>query len=39
MAAAIALSILIGLGVWQLQRLKWKQALLAHVAQLQAAKP
>lgn len=38
-AAAIALSILIGLGVWQLQRLKWKQALLAHVVELRAAKP
>lgn len=37
-AVAIALSILIGLGVWQLQRLKWKEGLLAHVAALQAAK-
>ncbi len=28
---AIALAILVGLGVWQLQRLQWKQDLLAHV--------
>src|SRR3954447_17912654 len=38
-AAAIAFAILIGLGVWQLQRLKWKEALLAHVVELQAARP
>ncbi len=37
-ATAIAFAILIGLGVWQLQRLKWKAALLAHVAQLEMAK-
>src|ERR1700761_4038072 len=36
-ATAIALAILIGLGVWQLQRLKWKEGLLAHVAALQGA--
>jgi surfeit locus 1 family protein len=36
-ATAIALAILVGLGVWQLQRLKWKEALLAHVAALQSA--
>ncbi len=36
-ATAIALAILIGLGVWQLQRLKWKEAILAHVAALQSA--
>lgn len=35
----IAFAILIGLGVWQLQRLKWKEGILAHVAALQAAKP
>src|SRR5206468_3929530 len=29
----------VGLGVWQLQRLKWKEGLLAHVAQLEHAKP
>ncbi|WP_394762033.1 SURF1 family protein [Phenylobacterium sp.] len=38
-AAAIAFAILIGLGVWQLQRLKWKEALLAHVAKLEMASP
>jgi surfeit locus 1 family protein len=36
-AAAIAFIILIGLGVWQLQRLKWKEGLLAHMAALQVA--
>ena len=38
-ATALAFSLLVGLGVWQLQRLKWKQALLAHVAALQTARP
>jgi surfeit locus 1 family protein len=37
-AAAIAFTILIGLGIWQLYRLKWKEGLLAHVAELQMAK-
>lgn len=37
-AVAVALAILVGLGVWQLQRLKWKEGLLAHVAALQSAK-
>lgn len=36
-AVAISLSILIGLGVWQLQRLAWKEHLLERVAALQAA--
>ena len=36
-AVAISLAILIGLGGWQLQRLHWKEALLARVAALQAA--
>lgn len=36
-ATAISLAILIGLGGWQLQRLHWKEALLARVAALQAA--
>jgi len=36
-ATAVALAILIGLGAWQLQRLKWKEGLLAHVAALQHA--
>ena len=38
-ATAIALAILLALGVWQLQRLKWKDALLAHVARLEMARP
>lgn len=33
----LCLAILIGLGVWQLQRLKWKEGVLARVAALQAA--
>jgi surfeit locus 1 family protein len=36
-ATTIALAILITLGVWQLQRLKWKEGLLAHIAALQSA--
>jgi surfeit locus 1 family protein len=36
-ATALALALLIGLGVWQLQRLKWKEGLLAHIAALQTA--
>jgi surfeit locus 1 family protein len=36
-AVAIALAILVGLGVWQLQRLKWKEGVLAHVAALSGA--
>jgi len=36
-ATLIALAMLIGLGVWQLQRLKWKEGLLAHIAALQSA--
>ncbi|RYG02496.1 MAG: SURF1 family protein, partial [Caulobacteraceae bacterium] len=35
-AVAISLSILIGLGAWQLQRLAWKEGLLARVEALQA---
>src|SRR3569623_176154 len=38
-ATVIAFIILIGLGVWQLQRLKWKEALLAGIARAEAAKP
>jgi len=38
-ATAVALALLVGLGVWQLQRLKWKEGVLAHVAALQSAKP
>ena len=37
LAVAIAFALLVGLGVWQLQRLKWKEALLAHVATLKSA--
>ena len=36
-AAAIGVAILIGLGVWQLQRLHWKQGVLSRVAALQTA--
>jgi len=38
LAVAIAFAILVGLGVWQLQRLKWKEGVLAHVAALQSAR-
>lgn len=33
----VCLAILIGLGVWQLQRLTWKEGVLARIAALQAA--
>src|SRR5262245_63736979 len=36
---ASALALLIGLGVWQLQRLQWKEALLARLAARVAAEP
>jgi surfeit locus 1 family protein len=36
---ALALAVLIGLGVWQLQRLKWKEALLGKIAALEHAAP
>jgi surfeit locus 1 family protein len=36
-AVAISLAILIGLGVWQLQRLKWKEGLLRQIAALENA--
>jgi surfeit locus 1 family protein len=36
-AVAVALAILCGLGVWQVKRLAWKEALLARIAALQAA--
>jgi len=39
LATAIGVAILIGLGVWQIQRLHWKEALLAHIAALHAAPP
>jgi surfeit locus 1 family protein len=37
LATAVALAILVGLGAWQLQRLKWKEGLLAQIAALQSA--
>jgi surfeit locus 1 family protein len=37
LAVAIAFAILVGLGVWQVQRLKWKEGLLAHIAALRSA--
>lgn len=37
LVTAVALAILIGLGVWQVKRLAWKEALLARVAALQSA--
>ncbi|OXE37144.1 MAG: Surfeit locus 1 family protein [Phenylobacterium zucineum] len=39
LATVISLTILIGLGTWQLKRLAWKEDLLARVAALQAARP
>jgi surfeit locus 1 family protein len=38
-ATAVGIVILIGLGVWQVQRLHWKQGLLARIAALQSAPP
>jgi surfeit locus 1 family protein len=38
-AAAIAFAILCGLGAWQIQRLHWKEGLLAKIAALQSAPP
>lgn len=37
LAVGVCLLILVGLGVWQVQRLFWKQDLLARIAALQAA--
>ena len=41
LASVLAFAVLVGLGAWQLQRLAWKQALLARIAALQnvAARP
>jgi surfeit locus 1 family protein len=36
-AAAVALAVLVSLGVWQLHRLKWKEGLLGKIAALQGA--
>jgi surfeit locus 1 family protein len=38
-ASAVGIAILIGLGVWQVKRLHWKEALLAKIAALEAAAP
>ncbi|MBL8553096.1 MAG: SURF1 family protein [Phenylobacterium sp.] len=38
-ATAIAFAILMALGTWQVQRLRWKEDLLARIAALQAAEP
>ncbi len=38
-AAAIASSVLMGLGAWQVRRLAWKEALLARIEALRAAAP
>lgn len=38
-ATAIGIVILIGLGIWQVQRLHWKEGLLARIAALQSASP
>jgi surfeit locus 1 family protein len=39
LATTIAFAILIGLGVWQIKRLHWKEGLLAKIAALQSAAP
>ena len=39
LAAAVGLAILVALGMWQLQRLTWKEALLARIAKLETAAP
>jgi surfeit locus 1 family protein len=36
---AICIAIMIGLGIWQIQRLHWKEGILAHVAALKNAPP
>ena len=38
-ASAVALALLVGLGVWQLHRLAWKQDLLARIERLKTAAP
>ena len=38
-AAAIAFALLNGLGIWQLERLKWKEDLIADMARAEAAVP
>ena len=38
-AVVISMAIMIGLGVWQIQRMHWKEGVLAHVAALKNAPP
>lgn len=38
-AVLVCMAVLLGLGSWQLQRLHWKQGVLAHVAALERAGP
>jgi surfeit locus 1 family protein len=38
-AAAVACAILVGLGIWQVERLAWKEALIAQVTSRMTAKP
>jgi cytochrome oxidase assembly protein ShyY1 len=39
MIVAAAVAVMIGLGIWQLHRAKWKEALLAHYAQAERLPP
>ena len=39
LATVIGLAILVALGMWQLQRLTWKEALLTRIAKLETAAP
>ena len=39
LATVLGMAILIGLGVWQVQRLHWKEGLLARIAALRSAPP
>jgi surfeit locus 1 family protein len=39
LATAVALAVLIGLGIWQLERKEWKEALIAALAERLAAPP
>ena len=39
LVVAAAVAVLIGLGVWQLQRAKWKEGLLARYAQAEKLPP
>lgn len=39
LATVVSLAILVSLGLWQVQRLAWKEALLARIARLETAAP